>query len=994
MSSRDVGLHHVVASERGDRQQLEREESRLRAHVTKLAHANKSVSRVHQLAAIVSDDAPNRSNVATRKLSPSHTQEHHPGTLISSSTVPSSEALLTPRATLRRLEASSTVCGGSSAAMTPSLAMFASQSAIEFEEDQAAAVVDRSLQQYFAYLRDVPDRSDVEALRREREEIAAQAARTTQLNATLQHEVDAREDYTLRVVHDIAAQERERGDVLHTNLAHAINSRRDEIIRLAREQHAAFDHDREKRLVKVRQSHEFLKQHGNYPHRLEEAKELRRLAEVAQEKVDHLRRGFVKKYQSPMSKVGGEGVEGVLRGSSASTTPPPEQPDNSPQQHTHEPCGAEVEAELIHRFDQNDAARIHFLNSRQSAIKMEHKAHALAVDEANAIRQRRQHEAAARREHAEEQDSKFQSRQVVLRQRKKSEFSQRLQREAALREFASSSLAQRVAEKSAARQAEISAEQKIWLEDAAVLRQAHEASRIVDTVIDATLLDRNVKAFLNRMNMDDAFADDMNILRAKRATENREYWLDRKRAMQERREAAAAKSQAEKLHHALQCRNTSLMAKEAVLVQQAMVRLQMRKIVEQAHQEKMTRLRSDKAYARRKVLEAMYDGSSPLPTQQGQGVDETDEQGYDEAIGNDDDDDESFRVDGDDEECQEEDVTQLRSASGQGQARRRIEDEHAALLRWRRRMPQPCSVLSPNLRRIQPSLSYPTAKNIAACSDQDIAKTATRLLELENEQQKVIRAKQLAEIARDQKQLLRLSSAGRDSQSPHSPGLLNKATTIGGRMGSGVDEANKHLSQVQRADAVERLTKRTVAEEARAHAKLEDAKPRTFHDHLEPVSGCNARLYSADPQSRHRHLLAIEEANNASNNRGEQQPRRQLPVEYWGHHFYEDALKQKELRMHGLEQASLLASIVPASKGNSRTASPVAIDDVVQRLATPTYAARDRSRAQSASLQNKSKMKTRVASARQLVQRLYTKSLAEQKVVAQELDEKYLGQKS
>jgi hypothetical protein len=966
-SKAQVRLFHLLSSERGMRQQLEREEARMRQHIMKLDQANRHVSSVHKIAA-------SKQKHQQQQKKDQHLQNANHQT---------------------------------SPSPASSLVLFASQSAIDFEAQQAAAVVDRSLQQYMAYLKDVPDRSDVETLRIERENIAAEALHTDQLNDVLRQEHHARKEYTALVLSDIKAQERERASALHASLVAAIDSRSSEIDRLVEEQHLAFAEGRQQRVERLRRQLEYVRRHGNYPRHVEEAQNKRQRAAEAEQEIAHLRRGFVKTSHGGGRK--SDDASGAEeRGSSPRTTC--NDVDKSA-------TAAAREAFLLERLENEQTARAAHRNRRaeRSIHDVIAEENAKAFREANEIRHQRQAQRdLAKAEQGESSMAQEQKRREFMAAREE-RWRQRMRDEESEKLNATTEMNNRVADAASQRKAELAAERQLWQEGILALRQGFEASRLVDTVVDSMLQQRNVASFLGRMNMDDEFADEMNVLRAKRASENRQYWLDRRHAQEERRLAAAARAQSNKHNYALQCRNESLMAQEAAIVQRANIRLQKRKIVEEHHGKRLQSLRHDPTgrRTRKNVVEAMYSGrvrradrkgevSSAADGQLKEGcadcdhtdsekevaLEEAKEEEEEEEVEEDEEEDD-FEIEDD---CDGEAFTALPANENDcktahtgsvrqfhvTQAHLNAEREHLERLRRRKRLPQPVPVLPPHMRRSPPSLCFPSSKNIAACTNPDIAETAARLLRLELEQQADMRVKQLAAIAH--------SSVASVTKKVLGDSLRPGGSPVSGN--SEVDAAALHLSEARRQQAVERLTRRSVADEARSHAKMEDAKPKTFHDHLAPVVGCNLRLYSADPKTRHHDAHPQTHLRAAAH--------RKHPVAYWGEHFSDDAVRRHNLTLEGLQHAAVLQSTSVASQDrNGAVAKPqrsqIDVVDLVQRLASPIP-----SRAQSAAgnhhqvaLGARRISSAAVSREKEHVDRFYTKARQRERQLAAELDSKY-----
>jgi hypothetical protein len=590
-----------------------------------------------------------------------------------------------------------------------------------------------------------------------------------------------------------------------------------------------------------------------------------------------------------------------------------------------------------------------------------------------------------------------------------------------------------VADVIAQREAELRGEQVLWSADISTLRQGYAASRLVDSVMESLIRERDVAQFLGRMNMHEDYADEMNHLRSKRRAENRQFWQDRRRAEQERRDAAAARTQSLRIHHTLQCRNESLLVREAVEVQKAKVRLAKRLVVEEHHRERMTKRQllgrgdsegiggggsplqqqqqqqhlnsNSNSYARKKVIEALYsrhgrwaaaaaaantdppghlqaqdecaavedyekeevlDGghdrssssSAPEAAAAAAGPRLNSRGGLrDDANTSCDDDEDEFEIEDDNEEEESDDARKKNADVDRSEANRhrhqedqlkcnaelldesthggatttlayvQAELEHRKLLRWRRRLPQVCPVLAPQLRSNPPSLSYPTSKNISQCKNPEIATTAAKLLKLEVDRAREVRAQQLAEITK-------LSSEKKKKKESDKMGGVLKQQ-LEKSNATEIELASRHLSDVARQEAFNRLTQRSVTEDARLHAKLEDAKPRTFHDHLAPVYGCNARLYSNESSRDLKHqLLSLQEEQGDYNSGNlafhsknrHHQADLQRPLQYWGEHFYGDAVRRHNMSLDSLQQVALMqssvATIRPATGGRKPGGGP------------------------------------------------------------------------
>ncbi len=305
------------------------------------------------------------------------------------------------------------------------------------------------------------------------------------------------------------------------------------------------------------------------------------------------------------------------------------------------------------------------------------------------------------------------------------------------------------------------------------------------------------------------------------------------------------------------------------------------------------------------------------------------------------------------------------------------QNEHRERLRKRRRLPQPVPVISSAMRSPASSLVYPTAKNIAACSNPAVQATATRLLQLDTACRRELREKQIRAIARHSAPA---SSVNNTNSNNSSSGTL-QAT---GSAGVANPEMAQHVSEAQRAEAFERLTHRSIADEARAHSKIEDAKPRTFHDHLAPVAGCNDRLYSADPKIRHRDVppAAITPSSKKPVVR---------PAAYWGQRFSDDAVKRHQFIMDGLIRSAISTSPTKNVSGNDNTDTSVDIEQIVKRLASPMPSRRAQSATPGSSTAMKPS-KQRVPSAdvlRSHVERFYIKGLEKEREVSAALDLQY-----
>lgn len=138
------------------------------------------------------------------------------------------------------------------------------------------------MKKYMKYLKNAPVSSEIDELRKERDDLEKKVDMEAKNAATLDREVAMRKSYTSDVLQGIADQEKANIEETHQKQLAAKAKHNDIVSQLAVQFRQKMEQNEKERLEKLRIRHAYTKLHGNYEQRVDrsEAVRLERLAKV------------------------------------------------------------------------------------------------------------------------------------------------------------------------------------------------------------------------------------------------------------------------------------------------------------------------------------------------------------------------------------------------------------------------------------------------------------------------------------------------------------------------------------------------------------------------------------------------------------------------------------------------------------------------------------------------------------------------------------------